>query len=86
MHALDISTSKTNEKKRTLPGVSRGFATMDPLKQREIASLGGKTAHQKGTAHTWNSDTAREAGRKAAAARARNRAAKRAIQQQQTQA
>jgi hypothetical protein len=37
---------------------------MSPEKQREIASKGGRAAHQKGTAHEWSSDEAREAGRK----------------------
>ena len=42
----------------------RGFASMSAEKQREIASKGGRAAHQKGTAHEWSSDEAREAGRK----------------------
>ena len=42
----------------------RGFASMDRTKQREIASKGGKAAHEKGTAHEWKSEEAREAGRK----------------------
>src|SRR5436309_14974928 len=42
----------------------RGFASMDPAKQREIASKGGKAAHQKGTAHEFTPEEAREAGRK----------------------
>jgi len=42
----------------------RGFASMDPEKQREIASKGGKAAHAKGTAHEWTSHEARQAGRK----------------------
>jgi uncharacterized protein len=42
----------------------RGFASMDKAKQREIASKGGKAAHQKGTAHEWTPDEARDAGRK----------------------
>ncbi len=42
----------------------RGFASMDPDKQREIASKGGRAAHQKGTAHEWTREQAREAGRK----------------------
>jgi general stress protein YciG len=42
----------------------RGFASMDQRKQREIASKGGKAAHEKGTAHEFNSQEAREAGRK----------------------
>ena len=42
----------------------RGFASMSAEKQREIASKGGRAAHQKGTAHEWTSDEARNAGRK----------------------
>ena len=42
----------------------RGFASMDRAKQRDIASKGGKAAHQKGTAHEWTSEEARDAGRK----------------------
>ena len=37
---------------------------MDRSKQRDIASKGGKAAHQKGTAHESTSEEAREAGRK----------------------
>jgi len=37
---------------------------MNREKQREIASKGGRAAHQKGTAHEWTSDEARNAGRK----------------------
>lgn len=42
----------------------RGFGSMSADKQREIASKGGKAAHEKGTAHEWNSEEARAAGRK----------------------
>lgn len=42
----------------------RGFASMDPEKQREIASQGGKAAHKKGTAHEFTSEEAKEAGQK----------------------
>jgi len=42
----------------------RGFASMSPEKQREIASEGGRAAHEKGTAHEWTADEARNAGRK----------------------
>lgn len=42
----------------------RGFAAMDTAKQREIASKGGRAAHEKGTAHEFTSDEARQAGRK----------------------
>ena len=41
-----------------------GFASMSPEKQREIASKGGRAAHEKGTAHEWTADEARAAGRK----------------------
>ena len=43
---------------------SRGFASMDAEKQREIARKGGKAAHAKGTAHEFTADEARAAGRK----------------------
>ena len=50
----------------------RGFASMDPEQQREIASQGGRASHQKGTGHEWDSDEARQAGRKGGLARGRN--------------
>ena len=37
---------------------------MSAEKQREIASKGGRAAHEKGTAHEWTSEEARSAGRK----------------------
>jgi len=43
---------------------TRGFAAMDPEKQRAIASKGGKAAHAKGTAHRFTPAEASEAGRK----------------------
>ena len=42
----------------------RGFAAMPPEKQREIASMGGKASHVKGTGHEWDSEAARKAGAK----------------------
>lgn len=42
----------------------QGFASMDEDKQREIASEGGRAAHEKGTAHEFTSEEAKEAGRK----------------------
>lgn len=42
----------------------RGFASMDPAKQREIASKGGKAAHESGNAHEFTSEEARAAGSK----------------------
>jgi general stress protein YciG len=43
---------------------NRGFASMDPERQREIASEGGKAAHEKGSAHEFSSQEARDAGSK----------------------
>lgn len=54
-------------------GRSRGFAAMDRDKQREIASMGGRAAHEKGTAHEFTSEEAREAGRKGGEAVSRDR-------------
>lgn len=52
----------------------RGFASMDPERQKEIASRGGRAAHEKGTAHEWSSDEARNAGRKGGVSVSRDRA------------
>jgi general stress protein YciG len=41
---------------------TRGFGSMDPQKRREIASHGGKRAHELGVAHTWTPDEAKVAG------------------------
>jgi hypothetical protein len=43
---------------------NQGFASMSKEKQREIASKGGKAAHQQGTAHEWTSSEAAAAGRR----------------------
>ena len=51
----------------------RGFASMEPDKQRRIASEGGRASHEKGTAHEFSADEAREAGRKGGLAVSRNR-------------
>jgi uncharacterized protein len=59
-----------NDKRQKSP---RGFAAMDQEKQREIASKGGRAAHQKGTAHEFTADEAREAGRKGGETVSRNR-------------
>ena len=41
---------------------NRGFASMDPDKQRDIAAEGGRAAHASGNAHEFTSEEAREAG------------------------
>ena len=57
----------------------RGFASMDPSRQRDIASKGGKAAHAKRTAHEWTADEARRAGRKGGEVVSRDRAHMEAI-------
>lgn len=42
----------------------RGFASMDPDKQRNIAAGGGRAAHRSGNAQEFDSREAGEAGRK----------------------
>jgi general stress protein YciG len=54
-------------------GSKRGFAAMDEEQQREIASKGGQAAHQKGTAHEFDSEEARRAGQKGGEAVSRDR-------------
>lgn len=58
-----------NESKKSM----RGFASMTPQRRREIASMGGRAAHQAGTAHCFTSDEAKAAGKKRAEVKA-NRA------------
>jgi general stress protein YciG len=70
----------TNMQEGQVAKEDRGFASMDRSKQRDIASKGGKAAHQKGTAHEWTSEEAREAGRKGGMASHRRKQE----QQQQT--
>lgn len=53
-------------------GSLRGFAAMSEQDRQRIASKGGKAAHEKGTAHEFTSEEAREAGRKGGMARGRS--------------
>lgn len=43
---------------------TRGFASMNAETRHRIASLGGRAAHAKGTAHQWSREEAIAAGRK----------------------
>ncbi len=70
----NATSGASNGGQRARTGSRRGFAAMDPARQREIASKGGKAAHAKGTAHEWSADEAREAGRKGGVAVSRDRA------------
>jgi general stress protein YciG len=64
---------RENTTGRSKGSSNRGFASMDPEQQRAIASKGGKAAHQQGVAHEFNSEEAREAGRKGGEAVSRDR-------------
>jgi hypothetical protein len=55
-------TGNKNGNKQSGDTSSRGFASMDPARQREIAAQGGRAAHQKGTAHEFTPEEARRAG------------------------
>jgi general stress protein YciG len=60
-----MATTQSRGQSQKSSGTSnRGFASMDPKQQKEIASMGGQAAHQKGTAHEFNSEEARQAGSK----------------------
>src|SRR5437867_8662652 len=60
----DSEQDENREPQSEQSGEHRGFAAMDHDKQRQIASKGGKAAHQKGTAHEFTPDEARNAGKK----------------------
>jgi general stress protein YciG len=62
---MDSQTAHDTDNVKSTPKKSlRGFAAMDPQRQREIASLGGRAAHQSGHAHEFTSEEARAAGKK----------------------
>lgn len=77
-----MATTNSSSTPRKEGKSGRGFAGMDPERQREISSEGGRAAHEKGTAHEFTSEEARIAGskshsgRQSAAARAREEKAK----------
>lgn len=52
----------------------RGFACMDPEKQREIARAGGKKSQESGRGHRFTQEEAREAGRKGGSVIGKDRA------------
>ena len=67
------SSQKAGESGSSKGTSKRGFAAMNEVQQREIASKGGQAAHQKGTAHEFDSEEARRAGQKGGEAVSRNR-------------
>jgi general stress protein YciG len=62
MQRGEITMASNQGNKQSSGTKNRGFASMDPERQRQIASEGGKAAHQKGTAHEFTSEEARRAG------------------------
>ena len=52
---------------------ARGFAKMDPERQKEIAKKGGVAAHRSGHAHKFSPEEARAAGKKGGKAVSENR-------------
>lgn len=63
----------SNEQNNVNEPKKRGFAAMSSERVRELARQGGIAAHQKGTAHKWTAEEAREAGKKGGAASFQNR-------------
>lgn len=59
----DKNGGKQSVSKQSGGTSNRGFASMDPARQRAIASEGGRAAHASGNAHEFTSDEAREAGK-----------------------
>ena len=68
--AADATNTANTERKKQ----RRGFAAMDPSRQKELAQRGGKAAHELGRAHEFSEDEARAAGKKGGASLAKNRA------------
>lgn len=58
----DESQSNLNDQNQSGKG-KQGFGSMDPSRQREIASQGGKAAHEQKKAHEWDSNEAKQAGK-----------------------
>ena len=62
---MEKSREKNNAGDQPKQTLNRGFAAMDPEYQRQIARDGGRIAHERGVAHKWTSEEAREADEKA---------------------
>jgi uncharacterized protein len=61
---VDLGDSEDQSGRQSSGRGNQGFASMPKERQREIASKGGKAAHEQGTAHEWTSEEAAEAGRR----------------------
>ena len=64
MRYFDVDDADT-----PIPRRGRGFAGMDPRRQRDIAREGGRAAHEQGKAHEFTPEEARAAGLKSRAMR-----------------
>lgn len=69
----EIPPVQTSEETPPAERAPRGFAAMDRNLQRQIARLGGQTAHKSGQAHKFTKEEARLAGRKGGQAVSRDR-------------
>lgn len=72
-HEGPVSSNDLGPTTERKPASQRGFAAMERDKQRAIASKGGKAAHEKGTAHEFTPDEARQAGKKGGEVVSQNR-------------
>jgi hypothetical protein len=63
----------TDNQLTSQPKSHRGFAAMDPARQRELARRGGRAAHERGTAHEFSPEEARRAGQRGGAVVSRDR-------------
>jgi general stress protein YciG len=75
-HTTEQTQKAENREPAEPPRRRRGFAAMDPKLVSELASKGGKAAQRAGTAHRFNTDEARVAGRKGGQATGAKRRAK----------
>ena len=74
MKESNVTPEAAEPKSESKARSRRGFAALDAERVRSLASLGGKAAHAKGTAHQFTADEAREAGRKGGLASRKKRA------------
>jgi uncharacterized protein len=63
-HRRSMMTTGHVQSEKPVTKRLRGFAAMPAERQRAIASAGGRAAHESGNAHEFDTDAAREAGRK----------------------
>jgi general stress protein YciG len=72
--AIDGERDMSESKKTGRGTGGRGFASMSETRRREVAREGGRSAHARGHAHTFDSEEARQAGRRGGSAVSADRA------------